>query len=210
MKTSLTFGLELTAALTSALPTNELGTRADPDLVPVTFVDNPQHSFTCGTFPQLLFLAECSGCSDVDSIPGSTTYPSQDIYNGVAWGTVLFEDSMTRGSKSDTSVSAFPVNFSLTSLSEAKYPHSFGNTEDIALSSRCKQGDHDMYEYPPKTGTYYNGGNQNKNQGPDRVVFLHGEGETDSVEGHWESIFCGVMTHTGANPSNNFILCADS
>lgn len=89
----------------------------------------------------------------------------------------------------------------------AKYPHQFNNGEDLNLSSKCKAGDPDMQEYPLKQGTYYNGGNQNKKQGPDRVVYLHKQGETDPVENLPQATFCGVMTHTGAS-DNDFVLCS--
>lgn len=48
MKISVAYAFTLAVAFGSALPTKELHSRDDPDFVPVTFVDAPSKSFTCG------------------------------------------------------------------------------------------------------------------------------------------------------------------
>ncbi|KAK2592596.1 hypothetical protein QQS21_009703 [Conoideocrella luteorostrata] len=76
------------------------------------------------------------------------------------------------------------------------YPHSFGNRKNTPLDSKCKQGDPNMMEFPIVASGPYNGGDPDA----DRVVYLHSPGDVDPVEGHPQSTYCGIMSHTGAPP----------
>ena len=93
-----------------------------------------------------------------------------------------------------------------------RFPHAFESNpgQKLAFPSYCPADDDARAEYPLVLNGPYNGGiNNNVKWGPDRVVYMHESGEVDN-DGHPLADFCGIMTHTGADPANAFVLCTSS
>jgi hypothetical protein len=91
---------------------------------------------------------------------------------------------------------------------ENKYPHPFDKDDSkgvkLTFPKECPADD-SRYEYPLMNGSPYDGGKNNVKQGEERVVFYYEDGEI-SYDGNPQVYYCGIMTHTGAQPGG-FLLC---
>lgn len=72
-------------------------------------------------------------------------------------------------------------------------------------SATCPKNDDARKEYPLKVGDRYDRGQNNRNQGDERVVYYHEEGEI-SYGGSPQVYFCGIITHIGA-AAGGFLMC---
>lgn len=129
---------------------------------------------------------------DINKKCGSNTYGYTEIYAAVAWGIKLREKGIGRGQKSKD----FPVG---------RFPHKYDETK-FDFGKNCPPDDNHQ-EYPLITSGPYNGGiSNNKQWGPDRVVYYHEPGEVGS-NGDPIGYYCGSITHTGAN-EGEFLQCS--
>jgi len=80
------------------------------------------------------------------------------------------------------------------------YPKKFGNNKKLKFDSKCDRKT--LYEFPIlKGGNIFGGGPP----GPDRVVFYIYTDNPDTNPTK-DGMYCGVMTHDGAE-NNDFLLC---
>ena len=85
-----------------------------------------------------------------------------------------------------------------------EYPHTFGNRENFDFNDGCP-ADGNLYEYPLKKGTRYDGGPNNKKAGKERVVYYYNPSGNSGAPNPIV-VFCGIMTHEG-QPKGRFRLC---
>lgn len=88
------------------------------------------------------------------------------------------------------------------------YPEVFNNNDSKGVTLQFPEAcpvDDNRFEYPLQKNTVYNGGKNNRPKTQERVVYYQEEGEVD-LEGHTKAYYCGVMTHSCAEPGG-FKLC---
>lgn len=128
---------------------------------------------------------------EVSSTCGSNTYTYDQIYDAISWAIKLGEKGIARGKKSKQ----YP---------NGRFPH-FITSPELSWGDNCPNDENRM-EYPIVFDGPYNGGLRNGQWGEDRVVYYHEPGEVGS-NGDPIGYYCGLITHTGADPKSSFLQC---